>query len=151
MTSPFDAKDLRILDELRELYTALEPMPSSLVTCAQFAVDVEASGFDIAQIEDSEPLVRAGARSGSIRQITFECGELAVMVQLHVHGNGDVRIDGWLSPPGDHHVELRTSTGTIAAEVSPPGRFVVEGVRPGLVQFVVRAAGTTVVTPAIVL
>ncbi|NKE63318.1 hypothetical protein FXN61_43990 [Lentzea sp. PSKA42] len=152
MTSPFDAEDLRVLDELRELYTALEPMPPGLVECAQFAVDLEASGFDIARIEDSEPLMGAGARSGSIRQITFDCGDLAVMVQFQVRDTGDVRIDGWLSPPGDHRVELRTATGTVAAETSPQGRFVIEGVRRGLVQFVVRAAGhPTVVTPAVVL
>lgn len=149
MTSPFDAEDLRVLDELRELYTALEPMPPELVECAQFAVDVEGPGFDLARIEHSEPL--AGSRGGSVRQITFDCGDLAVMVQLQVRDAEHVRIDGWLSPPGDHHVELRTATGTVPVETSPQGRFAVDRLRRGLVQFVVRADGTTVVTPAIVL
>ncbi|MFD4637869.1 hypothetical protein ACFWN2_11175 [Lentzea sp. NPDC058436] len=151
MTPPFDAEDLRLLDELQALYAAVEPVPAELVACAQFAVDVESTDFGIARIEDSAPLQGAGARGTTGTQITFDCGpELAVMVQIQVRDDGDVRIDGWLTPPGDQQVELRTEAGTTAVEVSPEGRFAVDHARRGLVQFVVRAAGTTVVTPAIV-
>lgn len=151
MTESFDAEDLRILDELRELYTALEPVPPGLVRCAQFAVDVAGPGFDVALIESSGRLT-AGVRGDSGTQITFDRPDgPAIMVQLQVHDDGHVRIDGWLAPPDGQHVELRTATGTIAVEVSPPGRFVIDRVPPGLVQFVVRTGGTTVVTPAIVL
>jgi hypothetical protein len=148
MTSPFDAEDLRVLDELRDLHTELDPMPPELVACAQFAVDLD-SGFDIARIGQTEEL--AGARGEPARQITFECGdEVALMVQLQVHDDGHVRIDGWLTPP-DCDLELRTSTSTTPVETSSAGRFVIDDVGHGLVQFVVRAEDTTVVTPAIIL
>ncbi|MEU3646120.1 hypothetical protein AB0E59_22240 [Lentzea sp. NPDC034063] len=152
MTSPLDPEDLRLLDELQDLYTTVEPVPPGLVACAQFAVDVESADFDIARIEDSAPLTGAGARGGTGTQITFDCGPLlAVMVQIQIRDDGTVRIDGWLDPPGDHRVELRTATGTTTIETSPEGRFAVENARRGLVQFVVQTAGTTVVTPAILL
>jgi hypothetical protein len=148
MTSPFDAEDLRVLDELRDLHTELDPMPAGLVECAQFAVDLEA-GFDIALIGPAEEL--AGARGEPARQITFECGEeVALMVQLQVHDDGHVRIDGWLTPPGCA-LELRTATTTSPVETSQLGRFVVDDLGHGLVQFVVRTEDATVVTPAIVL
>lgn len=148
MTSPFDAQDLRVLDELRDLHAGLDPMPPELVACAQFAADLD-TGFDIARIEQVEVL--AGARGEAARQITFECGdEVALMVQLQVHDAGRVRIDGWLTPPGCD-LELRTATSTTPVDTSPLGRFVVDDVGHGPVQFLVRTAGATVVTPAIVL
>lgn len=148
MTSPFDPDDLRVLDELRELHTALDPMPPELVACAQFAVDLDAD-FDIARIGPAEELT--GVRGEPARQVTFECGdEVALMVQLQVHDDGHVRIDGWLTPPGSI-LELRTATSTTPVETSAGGRFVVDDLGHGLVQFVVRTQDATVVTPAIVL
>ena len=148
MTSPLDPDDLRLLDELRDLHTALDPMPPELVACAQFAVDLD-PGFDIARLEPTAAL--AGTRGESARHITFDCGdELALMVQLQVHDDGHLRIDGWLTPPGGE-LELRTATSTVPVEISSSGRFVVDDVEPGLVQFVVRTSGRTVATPAIVL
>ena len=147
-TTPFDAEDLRVLDELRDLHSELDPMPPGLVECAQFAVDLD-EGFDIARIERIEQL--AVTRGESARQVTFECGDdVALMVQLQVHDDGHVRIDGWLTPPGSE-LELRTATSTTPVETSPQGRFVIDDAAPGLVQFVVRTAGATVATPAIVL
>lgn len=148
MTSPLDPDDLRVLDELRDLHTALDPMPPELVACAQFAVDLDVD-FDIARIGPAEAL--AGVRGGAARQVTFECGDdVALMVQLQVHDDGHVRIDGWLTPPGST-LELRTTTSTTPVETSAGGRFVVDGLGHGPVQFVVHTEGTTVVTPAIVL
>ena len=148
MTSPFDPDDLRVLDELRDLHTALDPMPPELVACAQFAVDLDA-GFDVARIGPAQAFT--GVRGESARQVTFECGdEVALMVQLQVHDDGHVRIDGWLTPPGSA-LELRTTTSTTPVDTSPGGRFVVTDLGHGLVQFVVHTEDGTVVTPVIVL
>ncbi|KJK42000.1 hypothetical protein UK23_39260 [Lentzea aerocolonigenes] len=157
MTSSFgdppnlDAVDLGLLDGVRELYEAIDPMPPDLVLLSCFAIDVEGPGFDVARLE-LEP-VPAGTRGDErSRLITFDSPSGTIAVQIAVHADEHVRLDGWLTPPGEHRVELRASTGTMVAEVLPHGRFVFPRVPPGPVQIVVRLSGAgTIVTPAFVL
>jgi hypothetical protein len=147
----FDAVDLGLLDSVRDLYSAIDPMPPDLVILTCFAIDVEGPGFDVARIEAGP--VASGARADEqSRLITFDSTSGTIAIQIAVRTGEDLRLDGWLTSPGEHRVELRTLTGTMVAELLPHGRFVFVRVPPGPVQIVVRLSGTvTIVTPAFVL
>jgi len=84
---------------------------------------------------------------------------------------GTVRLDGWLAPAAPLRVELRLRAGgpggtgggavdggpasggeVLSVTADEVGRFVFDGVRPGLAQLLVHpiaGGGTTVVTPSL--
>lgn len=150
MTSSFDDVDLGLLESVRDLYDAVDPMPPDLVVLTQFAIEIEGPGLDVARF--SAETVAGGARGAEqSRLITFDSTSGTIAVQITVREDEDLRLDGWLTSPGEHRVELRTATGTIEAELLPHGRFVCPCVPAGLVQIVVRLPGTTIATPMFVL
>jgi hypothetical protein len=90
---------------------------------------------------------------GTSHLITFDSDNLTIMVGVHRNKNGTVRLDGWLSPPGRHPVELRTETGPMSTHSDVNGRFAIDHIPLGSVQLTVGTAGRDhpVSTPAIAL
>lgn len=158
MNPPDDHFSPEILDEIRTLYEAIDPVPATLVDRLQFALDLET--YEIAVLRPHEEAgLPAGARGGEeARTITFDSDELTIMISASVQTARTVRLDGWLAPPADHLVELRTSEGPVTVRADDQGRFVLDAVPRGLAQLVVRQAlddpreaGILAVTPSIVL
>ncbi|WP_248964616.1 hypothetical protein [Sphaerisporangium perillae] len=153
-----DAADLSVLDEIKAMYSAVDPVPATLVDRLQFALDLESYEIDVLRpYEEVGPA--AGARGGEeARTITFDSDDLTIMISASVQNARTVRVDGWLAPPGDHLVELRTSEGPITVRADDQGRFVMDAVPRGLAQILVRQAlddpreaRILAVTPSIVL
>jgi hypothetical protein len=65
--------------------------------------------------------------------------------------DGTIRLDGWLTPPASHPIELRTENGPVMTTSDDGGRFVVDGVPHGMTRLIVRPGSRTraVSTPAI--
>ncbi|HUR07659.1 MAG TPA: hypothetical protein VM347_34310 [Nonomuraea sp.] len=153
-----DPSDEFILDEIRRMFSVLDPVPETLVERVQFALDLESADAEILRLSEELGL-REGVRGGEeSRTITFEGDALTIMISVSVQTQRLVRLDGWLAPPGDHLVELRTAEGPVVVRADEQGRFVVDGVIRGLAQLVVRAAldvpreaAILAVTPSIVL
>lgn len=157
---PLDDRDVAILAGLRDLYTAVDPMPDDLVDRVRFALELE--HFDVEVFRRLTPpeaeLEAAGARgSEESRTVTFDSESLTVMVSITPLGDRTVRLDGWLAPPGGHEIELRTASGPVTVNADAQGRFAIDGVPRGLAQLVVRpfaaapvSQARTVVTPSIV-
>lgn len=157
-----DEWDEAILAQLREVHALVDAPPADLADRALFAVAAAGLSAEIARIQ-GEQLVGSGARGTErTRTINFEAESLTIMVTVTDASPDRVRIDGWLAPPGQYRVELRTLGATPGAAatsrsvtVDDAGRFAFPAIRHGLAQFVVHlgtdSAGqeSAVVTPSV--
>jgi hypothetical protein len=139
---PLDTSDVELLREIRDCWDEADPMPVTLIDQVRVAVDMD--GFDEAVLRMTEVESLAGTRGDEqSRMITFESESLTITVSLHEHDDGTIRLDGWLSPPGCHQVELRQEAGPRAVTADEGGRFMLDRVPHGAAQLVVRPAGRT--------
>ncbi|WP_034593396.1 hypothetical protein [Hamadaea tsunoensis] len=149
--------DDKLLQELRAVYETIDPVPSDLTERVMFALGLDGLDAEVARLQD-EVLIGSGARaSDRTRTITFDCVRLSIMISVAPMHEG-LRIDGWLAPPGELDIELRTAPAQPEeaavlreATADAGGRFVFENVPHGLVQIVVLFDEHPVVTPSIVL
>jgi hypothetical protein len=163
--APLDDLDAAILDQLHEAYAQLDPPPPSLAEQVCFALELENIDVEVAQLRD-DTLIGSGARGASrSRTLTFETDEVSLLISVTELGTGLVRLDGWLAPAGFGQIELRTAADGVTAgpggqasaagHVTPDeaGRFLFDGLRPGLVQLRIEPlsgqAGRSVITPSI--
>ena len=148
---PLDELDFRLLAGVRELWEDADPMPATLLDQIRFAIQLEDVDLEVMRIREQEAV--AGARSAAEqgRLITFDSESLTIMVNVSPEQGGTIRLDGWLTPPADHPIEVRTCCGPLTTTSDAEGRFAVSGVPHGMVQVLVRTVGRsrTVSTPAI--
>jgi hypothetical protein len=147
---PLDELDFRLLTGLRELWEDADPMPETLVEQIRFAIQLEDVDLEVMRIREQEVAVtRSAAEQG--RLITFDSESLTIMVNVSHEPGGTIRLDGWLTPPAEHPIEVRTANGPLTTTSDAEGRFAVNGVPHGMVQVLVRTLGRsrTVSTPAI--
>ncbi|MET8852660.1 hypothetical protein [Amycolatopsis sp. NPDC004625] len=148
---PLDELDFRLLAGVRELWEAADPMPATLVDQIRFAIQLQDVDLEVMRIREQEGLAvtRSAAEQG--RLITFDSESLTIMVNVSPEPGGTIRLDGWLTPPAEHPIEVRTANGPLTTTSDAEGRFAVNGVPHGMVQVLVRTAGRsrTVSTPAI--
>ena len=157
--APVDELDVAILADMRDMYSATDPVPGALVDQVLFAVALADFDLEVCQVHAAADLAMAGDRAEEpSRTITFDGESLTVMVTISPGEGGTVRLDGWLAPAAAFRVELRTVGGSMATTADDGGRFALDDVPHGLAQLVVRpteAALTSgvkgVVTPSIVL
>jgi hypothetical protein len=154
-----DHVDLAILDGIREVFQAIDPMPADLPERIQFSLalrDLEVEVARLAADEDQRvPAVRGDEQS---RMITFDSDSLTIMIRIDSNSDGTARVDGWLAPPRRRTVEMRLPAGSLTAVSDEQGRFAFRQVPRGTAQLVVRPAGEgpgdserCVVTPALIL
>lgn len=148
---PLDALDLRLLAGLRELWEDADPMPASLVDQIRFAIQLEDVDLEVMRIREQEGFAVARSSAEQGRLITFDSESLTIMVNVSPEPGGTIRLDGWLTPPAEHPIEVRTANGPLTTTSDAEGRFAVGGVPHGMVQVLVRTLGRsrTVSTPAI--
>ncbi|WP_103351155.1 hypothetical protein [Amycolatopsis sp. CA-128772] len=148
---PLDELDFRLLAGVRELWEDADPMPATLVDQIRFAIQLEDVDLEVMRIREQEALAvtRSAAEQG--RLITFDSESLTIMVNVSPEPGATIRLDGWLTPPAEHPIEVRTANGPLTTTSDEEGRFAVSGVPHGMVQVLVRTLGRTrtVSTPAI--
>lgn len=153
-----DGSDLAILDGVRELFQAADPMPASLPERILFWLALRDLEVEVARLcaEDGQPVLAARGAEQS-RTITFDSDSLTIMIRVDANLDGTVRIDGWLAPPQSRTIELRTTAETLITEADHGGRFAFRQVPRGTAQLVARAGrdpdgpGPAVVAPALIL
>ncbi|SEG96798.1 hypothetical protein SAMN05444920_110111 [Nonomuraea solani] len=154
-------EDQLLAEEIADVYRIVDPVPATLVERLQFALALEAwesPEFEILRMQE-EAVLPAGVRGGEdSRTITFDSEILTIMISVSARDEYAVRVDGWLAPPGDHLVELRTGEGAHTVRADDQGRFVLDVVPRGLSQLVVRQglddpaqATILAVTPSLIL
>ena len=148
---PLDALDAEILERLDALHDELDGPPPGFTDLMVFAVAAHGLEVELARLE--EGMAAAVARSGEevARSLTFEASSVSILLRVADAGEDRVRLDGWLAPAVRAVVEVRTRDGDGDRTVEPgdDGRFVVDGLRHGFVQVVVRRGPDepVVVTP----
>lgn len=169
---PLDRADLRLLGDLAAIYDVVDPMPSLLPDLVLFSLDgLGAVGdgvpggpaidldVELARLVESElaGLGPAGTRSVEhARRVTFASDNLTVMVVVHPHRDGSVRLDGWAAPGGGLRAELRSGDAVLSTDCDDAGRFVFDLVPGGPAQLVLHPTQLSdpiltvpVVTPAV--
>jgi hypothetical protein len=155
---PLDEADFGLLDGIRELFQATDPMPADLPERIRFSLALRDLEIEMARLaEEDRPAVAARGTEQS-RTITFDSDSLTVMIRIEANRDGTARVDGWLAPPQRRELELKTSTDSLSTASDEQGRFAFARVPRGTVQLIVRPAepepgrpGRSVVTPALIL
>jgi hypothetical protein len=159
--------DGRLLDMIKTMYEAADPVPAGLADRVRFAVALAALDGDLdaelAQLTVHEAALARGAPEES-RTITFDSSSLTIMIRIDANADGTVRVDGWLAPPHPCRVEITLAGGPVTTDADADGRFAFLSIPKGTARLVVRqpeqADGEgqpgpfgmkTVVTPALML
>lgn len=154
-----DDVDLEILDHIREMFRAADPMPADLPERIRFALACRDVEYEVARMtaEADQQVLAARGGGEQSQTITFDSDSLTIMIRVNPGRDGSARVDGWLAPPQRRTIELRTGADTLVTVADDSGRFAFAQVPSGSAQLVVRA-GTgpdgsepAVLTPALVL
>ncbi|QUQ66708.1 hypothetical protein [Kutzneria sp. CA-103260] len=144
---PLDELDLRILAAVRDLWTAADPPPADLVDRVRGAVALAGAFLG----EPTVAVCRQRTGSEDVGRITFDSDALTISLSVGVNLDGSVRMDGRLSPPGSHDVELRTDDQRLCTRSDVHGRFTINGLRHGPAHLIVSATDVSLTTPSITL
>jgi len=155
---PPDDFDLRLLDDIREMFEAVDPMPADLPDRIGFFLSLRDLEIEVARMAD-EDLSPAGVRGAEqSRTITFDSESLTVMIRIDANKDGTARVDGWLAPPQRREIEMKTTGDPLSVSSDEQGRFAFVQVPRGMAQLIIRpaeqgpsGAGPSVVTPALIL
>ena len=136
---PLDDVDLSLLDDIRDLFQDVDPMPADLPERIRFFLSLRDLEIEMAHLAE-ENLSAAGARG------------------IDPNQDGTVRVDGWLAPPQRRVIEIKTAAEPLTISSDEQGRFAFARVPKGTAQLIVRpampeqgGAGPSVVTPALIL
>jgi hypothetical protein len=156
---PLDEVDLKLLDGIRDIYQAADPMPADLPERLRFFLALRDLEIEVARLstEESQPsLATRGAELS--RTITFDSDSLTIMIRIDANLDGTVRVDGWLAPPQRREIQMKTTLDSLTVASDEQGRFAFARVPRGTAQLVVRpedseqgGTGRSVVTPALIL
>jgi hypothetical protein len=155
---PLDDLDLGLLDDIRGLFQAVDPMPADLPERIRFFLSLRDLEIEVARFVD-DGLSAAGVRGAEqSRTITFDSESLTVMIRIDANRDGTVRVDGWLAPPQRREIEMKTTGDPLCVSSDEQGRFAFARVPRGTAQLIVRpaergqsGARPSVVTPALIL
>ena len=155
---PLDDADFGLLDDIRELFQAADPMPTDLPERIRFSLALRDLEIEVARLAEEEQLTVAARGAEQSRTITFDSDSLTIMIRIEANQDGTVRVDGWLAPPQRREIEMKTGADTLSATSDEQGRFAFARMPRGTAQLVVRpngpgpgGPGRSVVTPALVL
>jgi hypothetical protein len=153
-----DDIDMAILDDIREIFQAADPMPASLPERVRLSLALHGLEFEVAQLcAEDDRLVGSVRGAEQSRTVTFDSDSLTIMIRIEANQDGTVRIDGWLAPAQPRTIELRLMAETLTADADDGGRFAFSRVPRGAAQLVARAGPDpdrpwpAVVAPALVL
>ena len=123
-----------LLDELRRMFAAIDPIPDRVQVAARAAIEWRTIDAELAAlVSDSvvdEPLyaVRGTAQP---RMLTFEAPDLTIELEAEAAGDDTLRLVGQLVPPQPAQIAVRHGDELIATHADARGRFVAGGVAPG--------------------
>ena len=142
--------DAELLDAVRQVLDAADPVPTGLVDRVRFAIELDDIDVELSRLVEM-PVLAAARSEEFARLVTFQSDSLTIMVTLEQGTDGTTRIDGWLTPAACRRIELRCPTGPMSTESDDTGRFSLDAVPAGNVRLVVHdeASPLRVITPTI--
>jgi hypothetical protein len=150
---PLDDVDLSLLDDVRDLFDAADPMPTDLPERISFFLALRDLEVEVARLGEEERLAVTARGTEQSRTITFDSDSLTIMIRIDTDQDETVRIDGWLAPPQPREIELKTTAHSLTTTSDEQGRFAFTRVPRATAQLIVRSPGPgrSVATPALVL
>jgi len=148
-------KDATTEAELRAIFGHLDPVPQLLEDAARDAfawrtVDAELAELlrdsaEAASEEEAGMLVRG--RHGP-RQLSFESPQLGIELEVTETGPRERRLAGQLLPPAGASVTVeRPGEDALTVQADDLGRFVLEGLRAGVVRLHIALRGAQIAVP----
>ena len=153
---PLDEADFGLLDGIRELFQATDPMPADLPERIRFSLALRDLEIEMARLAEEDQLTLAARGTEQSRTITFDSDSLTIMIRIEANRDDTVRVDGWLAPPQHREIEMKTTADSLNVASDEQGRFAFPRVPRGTAQLIVRPAGPgsgggrSVVTPALI-
>ena len=155
---PLDKADFGLLDGIRELFQATDPMPTDLPERIRFSLALRDLEIEMARLADEDQLTVAARGTEQSRTITFDSDSLTIMIRIDANRDGTARVDGWLAPAQRRDIEMKTAADSLTVASDEQGRFAFARVPRGTAQLIVApadrgpsGAGRSVVTPALIL
>jgi hypothetical protein len=152
--APLDDADTAILNGIRGVFEAADPMPGDLPERVGFLLAFRDLEVEVARLAESEELLAVRGEEHT-RTVTFDSDSMTIMIRIDSNRDGSARVDGWLAPACPCAVEMRTTGEPLRVTADEQGRFAFPSVPRGTARLVVMAAGAgagrSVVTPALVL
>jgi hypothetical protein len=146
-------KDATTEAELRALFGRMDPVPPLLDDAARAALTWRTVDAELAELmrdsaeasEEAGMLVRSG---GGLRQLSFESPRLGIELEVAATGDRLRRVQGQLLPPAAATVTIeRPGEDGLSVQADELGRFVVEGLRAGVVRLHILLRGTQIAIP----
>jgi hypothetical protein len=133
-----DQADRSVLDSIRGMFLAHDPLPPDLGARVRFALDLAGVEGELATVCADLRLSAATRSTRQSRNVTFECGSSTVAVMITPIGHDRRRLDGWIAPGQPLRVELRQGTERLHTRADRGGRFAFADVAAGPAQVVVH-------------
>jgi hypothetical protein len=139
--------------DLRALFSRADPVPPLLDDAARAAFTWRTIDAELAELmsdsadasEEAALLVRSG--SGP-RQLSFESPRLGIELEVTATGDRSRRVEGQLLPPAAAIVTIeRPGEDGLSVQADELGRFVLDGLRAGVVRLHVMLRGTQIAIP----
>ena len=140
-----DGADARLLDALRAVAGAADPVPPAVVQAARDSftwrtIDAELAELAYDSLLDDAFLVGIRGDDGP-RSLTFEAADVVVEVEV-IDAGDQRRLLGQLVPPRRAEIQVRHSGGLVTVDADDVGRFTATGVAAGPVSLRCRVADT---------
>lgn len=136
---------------LRAVVGKLDPVPAALDEAAHAAFGWRTIDEDLAELlrDSADEAVEAGVRSGGgARQLSFESPRLGIELEVIAVGARERRVEGQLLPPAAATVTIeRPGEDPVSVQADELGRFVLEGLRAGVVRLHVLLRGAQIAVP----
>jgi hypothetical protein len=137
--------------QLRAIVNRLDPVPPRLDDAARAAFAWRTVDEELAELTRDSADEEAGALvrgPGGPRQLSFESPRIEIELEVVATGDRERRLEGQLLPPGSAMVAVeRPGEGGVSVQADDLGRFVLDGLRAGVVRLHVVLAGTQIATP----
>jgi hypothetical protein len=128
-----------LLDDIREVFEAFDPVPSHLPDRIRLALAFRDLEAELARITGpAEELALAARGTEQSRIVTFDSDSLTIMIRVDANPDGTARVDGWLAPPHPRPVEMKMTDSSITVTADQLGRFVFHSVPRGTARLIVR-------------
>src|SRR3954468_5250848 len=137
--------------ELRAIFSHLDPVPPLLDDAARTAFTWRTVDDELAELMRDSAEEEAGALvrgPGGPRQLSFESPRIEIELEVVATGERERRLEGQLLPPGSATVTIeRPGEGGVSVQADELGRFVMDGLRAGVVRLHVLLSETQVAVP----
>ena len=137
---------------LRAVVGHVDPVPATVDEGARAAFGWRTIDQDLAELlrDSADEAVEAGVRGpGGARQLSFESPALGIELEVVETGPRVRRVEGQLLPPGEATVMVERPDGEPAVSVRADelGRFVLDGLRAGVVRLHVLLRDAQIAVP----